>query len=87
MRTRSASTIHQFYGMNGMEQPDQFITVVTCPECGRTGTAAWEENDNFDDADYEMVLKSVSDGFRFGSDSIIYCIECGVEAITGPNSK
>jgi hypothetical protein len=56
------------------------------PGMGRTGTAAWEANETFDDADYEMVLKNVSDGFRFGSDSIIYCIECGVEAIVGPNS-
>jgi len=70
-----------------MPRPDQFITVLTCPKCGRTGTATWEENVNFDDADYEMVLKNVSDGFRFGSDSMIYCIDCGVEAITDPNSK
>ena len=70
-----------------MPKPDQFITVVTCPECGRTGIATWEKNENFDDADYEMALKNVSEGLRAGSDSIIYCIDCGVEAIVGPNSK
>jgi len=69
-----------------MASPDQFLIVLTCPECGRTGTAAWEENNNVDDADYEMVLKNVSDDFR-SSDSIIHCIECGVEAITGPTSR
>jgi hypothetical protein len=41
---------------------------VTCPECGRTGTATWKGNENSDDADYEMVLKIVSNGFLFGSD-------------------
>jgi hypothetical protein len=70
-----------------MAKLEQFITVVTCPECGRTGTAAWEEKDNFDDADYEMVLKNVSDGFQTGPTSEIYCIDCVIEAITGPKSK
>ena len=75
------------HGTHGMEKPDQFITIVTCPECGRTGTATWKGNENSDDADYEMVSKNVSDGFRTGPDSDIYCLDCGVEAITGPNSK
>jgi 4-hydroxy-3-methylbut-2-en-1-yl diphosphate synthase IspG/GcpE len=49
--------------MGRMTKPNQFITVVTCPECGRTGTATWKENNNSDDADYEMVLKDVSVAF------------------------
>jgi hypothetical protein len=72
-----------------MAKPEQFITVVTCPECGRTGTAAWEHNENpigsADDAG--PLLQSVSDGFRFGPESEIYCIACGVEAITGRTSN
>jgi hypothetical protein len=75
-----------FHGTNGMGKPNQFITVVTCSECGRTGTATWKENENFDDADYEMVLTDVSDGFRFDSEGKIYCIDCGVDAITARNS-
>jgi hypothetical protein len=80
--------VQSFYGTNGVEKPDQFIAVVTCPECGRTGTATWEEKNNTDDAaDTATVPTNISNGFRAGSESEIYCKDCGVEAITGPNSK
>jgi hypothetical protein len=72
--------------MNVMPKPDHFMTVVTCPECGRTGTATWEENENSDDADTATVLKNVSNGFRSDSDVAIYCIDCVVNAIVGRTS-
>ena len=71
-----------------MAKSEPFITVVTCPECGRTGTATWEQDENpVDTDDAGPLLKSVSDGFRSGSESEIYCVDCGVEAITGRTSK
>jgi hypothetical protein len=62
-----------------LRSPDSLqSTVVTCPKCGRTGTAIWADN----------IVMNVSDGFRNSLfDADIYCVNCGVEAITGPNSK
>jgi hypothetical protein len=57
------------------------------PGMGRTGTAAWEEKNKSDDAATTTVLKNVSEGFRPSSDSIIYCVDCSVEAITGSTSR
>jgi hypothetical protein len=73
-----------------MGKAEQFISVVTCPECGRTGTATWEKDENpnaSQDDDEGMLLEGVSDGFRFDLDSKIYCVDCGVEAMTGRSSK
>jgi hypothetical protein len=57
------------------------------PRMGRTGTALWEENENSDDADNEMALKNVSDGFRRGHNVDICGVDCGVEAINWPEFK
>ena len=59
---------------------ERFVTPVTCPQCALNGSANWEESEL---GDLETTIKSVSDGFRIGRDTEIYCADCGVKAIVG----
>jgi hypothetical protein len=56
---------------------ERFVTSVTCPECSLNGSATWEENET---GNLETTIKSLSLGFRIGSDNEIVCADCGVKA-------
>jgi hypothetical protein len=55
----------------------EFVTPLVCPECGQTGTAAWEETEGLDKT---TTPKSVSTGFRISGHEVL-CIDCGIEAV------
>jgi hypothetical protein len=59
---------------------EHFVTPVTCPECALNGSATWEESER---GDLETTIKSVTEGFRVGGGTDIYCAECGVKATIG----
>jgi hypothetical protein len=59
---------------------EQFITPVTCPQCARNGSAAWEEDER---RNLQTRIKSISHGFMVGPGTEIYCDDCGVKAIFG----
>jgi hypothetical protein len=63
-----------------MAKREHFVTHVTCPECALNGSATWEENES---GNLETTVKSLSQGFKIGPDTAIYCDDCGVKATIG----
>ena len=63
-----------------MAKREHVVTPVTCPECALNGSATWEEDEK---GNLETTVKTLSPGFRVGSDSEIHCAECGVKARIG----
>ena len=71
-----------------MAKRERFTTSINCPECRKTGTATWEENENsvYSAGDLGTTLKGVSEGFRTSGGSG-YCVICGEKATGGGNSN
>jgi hypothetical protein len=63
-----------------MAKREHFVTSVTCPECALNGSATWEEDAS---GNLETTIKILSDGFKVGPGTEIYCAECGVKAAIG----
>jgi|HubBroStandDraft_4_1064222.scaffolds.fasta_scaffold421374_2 hypothetical protein len=63
-----------------MAKREHFVTSVTCPQCALNGSATWEENER---GNLETTIKSLSDGFKIGPATEIYCADCGVKATIG----
>jgi hypothetical protein len=63
-----------------MAKRERFVTPVTCPQCALNGSATWEENES---GNLETTIKNLSNGFKIGPDTVIYCAECGVKATLG----
>ena len=62
-----------------MTKRERYQASLTCPECGRKGTATWEENENpvHSEGILNQILEEVSQGFtKIGNQ--IRCKKCNV---------
>jgi hypothetical protein len=68
-----------------MAKRERFEMALKC-ECGKTGTARWEEDENpvYSGGRLNLILVSVSEGFRIERGAEIVCLECN-RPVKNPN--